>query len=155
MQTKTRMLLLSAVAALSMSGQAAAQNWTAEQQEIWALEEQQWKMAAAEDVSWIDSMVHPNVSYWETGSPMPQNRSSLLRWNRFANANNNVLEQELLPISIVITGNVAVVNYHYSIARENLKKEQATIKGHYMDVLIKDGGKWKFIAWAGGDEPQD
>lgn len=148
-------VLFVAVAALTLAGAASAQGWTAEQQEIWALEEQQWKMAAAEDLSWVDTMVHPNVSYWETGQPMPQNRASLIRWNRFSAANNNVLEQELLPISIVITGNVAVVNYYYSIARENLKKEQETIKGRYMDVLIKDGGRWKFIAWAGGDEPQD
>jgi hypothetical protein len=86
---------------------------------------------------------------------MPQNRSSLIRWNRFSAANNKVLEQELLPIPIVITGDVAVVNYYYSIARENLKKEQETIKGRYKDVLIKDGGRWTFIAWAGGDDPQD
>lgn len=155
MQIRLIPMLFVAVAALTLAGPAGAQNWTAEQQEVWALEEQQWKMAAAEDLSWVDSMVHPNVSYWETGQPMPQNRTSLLRWNRYSAANNNVLEQELQPISIVITGNVAVVNYYYSVARENHKKEQETIKGRYMDVLIKDGGRWKFIAWAGGDEPQD
>lgn len=133
---------------------AAAQNWTAEQQEIWALEQQQWKMSAAEDLSWIDSMVHPNVSYWETGQPMPQNLASLNRWNRYSAANGATLEQELLPISIVITGNVAVVNYYYQTAREDNDKKREMVTGRYMDVLIKDGGRWKFIAWAGGDEPK-
>jgi hypothetical protein len=135
-------------------GPAAAQQWNAEQQEVWQLEEQQWKMAAAEDLTWIDTMVHPNVSYWETSQAMPQNRASLARWNRFNASNSSTLEQELFPISIVITGNIAVVNYYYQSARENLKQEREMVSGRYMDVLIKDGGRWKFIAWAGGDDPK-
>ena len=30
-----------------------------------------------------------------------------------------MLEQELFPISLTITGNIAVVQYRYSVAREN------------------------------------
>ena len=49
-----------AVAAVSIAlagfaGTAAAQTWSAEQQEVWQLEQQQWKMAAAKDLSWIDT----------------------------------------------------------------------------------------------------
>ena len=44
---------------LTLFGVAAvanAQNWTPEQQEIWRFEEQQWKLAAAEDASWVDTL---------------------------------------------------------------------------------------------------
>jgi hypothetical protein len=133
---------------------AAAQQWSAEQKEVWDLEQQQWKMAAAKDLSWIETMVHPGLSYWETGQPMPQDLSSLKRWNRYAAANGATLEQELMPISIVITGNVAVVNYYYQVAREDKDKKRETVTGRYMDVLMKDNGRWKFIAWAGGDDPK-
>jgi hypothetical protein len=143
-----------AVAAAMLSFGASAQNWNAEQQEVWNLELQQWKMAAAEDLSWIDSMVHPNLSYWESGQPMPQNLASLNRWNRYAAANGATLEQELMPISIAITGNVAVVNYYYQVAREDNDKKREMVTGRYMDVLMKDNGRWKFIAWAGGDDPK-
>lgn len=136
------------------SGASFAEKWSAEQQEVWQLEEQQWKQAAAKDMTWIDSMVHPNLSYWENGQAMPQDRASLARWFRFQTSSSSTLEQELFPISIVITGNVAVVNYYYSAARENAKQEREMVNGHYMDVLIKDGGRWKFIAWAGGDDPK-
>lgn len=136
------------------SGAALAETWNAEQQEVWKLEQQQWKMAAAKDLSWIDSMVHPNLSYWETGQPMPQNLASLSRWNRYQATTGTTLEQELLPISIAITGDVAVVTYYYSVARENYKKEREMVTGHYMDVLVKDKGSWKFIAWSGGDDPK-
>ncbi len=65
-----------------------------------------------------------------------------------------MLEQELFPHSITITGNVAVVNYHYQIARESSKKERETVRGRYMDVFVKDGGRWLFVAWTGGDDPR-
>jgi len=133
---------------------ASAQTWNAEQQEVWKLEEQQWQMSKDKDVSWIDKMVHPNISYWDVDQPGPQNKASLQRWNRYNNANATVLEQELFPISLTITGNIAVVQYRYSVARENYKKERETSTGRYTDVLVKEGGRWLFIAWSGGDNPK-
>ncbi|MBV8502590.1 MAG: nuclear transport factor 2 family protein [Paucibacter sp.] len=125
-----------------------------DQQDVWRLEQQQWKLAAAKDNSWIDTMVHPNLRMWETGAPMPRDRASLQHWARYENANGTMLEYELLPVSTTITGNVAVVQYYYMMARENYKKERETVTGHYTDVLMKEGGKWLFIAWSGGDDPK-
>jgi hypothetical protein len=148
------------VAALSLalcafSGAAAAQTWTAEQQEIWKFEEQQWKSEAAKDASWIDTMVHPNLRYWSTSDPMPRDRASLKRWSRLGYEDSTVREQEIFPISATITGDVAVVQYRYMIARENYKKERETVTGHYTDVLIKENGRWLFLAWEGGEDPKE
>jgi hypothetical protein len=140
---------------LAFAGVATAQNWSAEQKEVWQFEETQWKMAAAKDLSWMDTMVHPNVSYWDADKHLPQNLASMMRWNRYDSANNTVLEQELFPISIVITGNLAVVHYRYTQARENYRKERGMFTGRYTDILLKDGGSWKFISWAGGDDPKN
>jgi hypothetical protein len=137
-----------------MAGTASAQTWSPEQQELWKFEDQQWQMAKDKDLSWVEKMVHPNLSYWNTEQPSPQNRASLARWDRYNNTNATVLEQELFPISATITGNVAVMQYRYLVARENYKKERETVSGHYTDVLVKEGGRWLFIAWAGGDDPK-
>jgi hypothetical protein len=139
---------------VALVGPASAQTWSPEQQEIWKLEELQWQMAKDEDLSWIDKMVHANLSYWEIGQAMPQNKASLTRWNKYNNSSSTVLEQELFPISLTITGNVAVAQYYYRIARENEKKERETVTGRYTDVLLKEGGSWRFLAWAGGDDPK-
>lgn len=133
---------------------AVAQTWTAEQAELWKLEQQQWQMSKDEDLTWIEKMVHPNLSYWDTGAPVPQNVASLTRWNRFNSANGAVLEQEIHPLSMTITGNVAVAQYGYQVVRENYKKDRETVWGHYTDVLVKEGGRWLFIAWSGGDDPK-
>jgi hypothetical protein len=147
--------VLACAAVLTWAAAAAsAQTWSAEQQEIWKLEEKQWQMAKDKDMSWIETMVHPSLSYWGTDSPVPQTKASLARWNRYENTTATVLEQELFPLSITVTGNIAVVNYRYQIARESYKKERETVHGRYMDVLVKDGGRWQFIAWTGGDDPK-
>ena len=138
----------------AFAGEASAQAQSADQQEVWKVEQQQWKMDAAKDVTWIETLAHPNLRYWETGAPMPRDRASLKQWSRYSSENSTTLEQEIFPISTTITGNVAVVQYNYMIARENYKKERETVTGHYTDVLIKEGGRWLFIAWAGGDDPK-
>ena len=148
-------IALSMVLLCGFAGTATAQAWTPAQQEVWNLEQQQWKMVAAKDTSWMDSMVHDNLRYWETGDPMPRGKSSLKHWAKYSTEGSTVLEQELFPISITITGNVAVVQYHYVVARENHDKKRESVTGQYTDVLIKDGGRWQFIAWQGGDIPKD
>jgi len=132
-----------------------AGDWSAEQQEVWKLEQQQWAMSMAKDQSWIDSMVHQNLRYWETGAPMPRDKASLKHWSRFEADNSTTLEQELFPIAATITGNIAVVQYNYMVASENYKKDRKTTTGHYTDVLIKENGHWMFIAWAGGTDKTD
>jgi hypothetical protein len=152
----TRIFSLPAVALVlcAFAGAACGQASSQDQQEIWKVEQQQWKMAAAKNNGWIDELVHPNLRYWETGAPMPRDKASIKHWSRYDNESSTVLEQELMPISTTITGNVAVVQYYYMMARENYKKERESVTGHYTDVLIKEGGHWQFIAWAGGDDPK-
>jgi len=139
---------------LAFAGSASAQTWTPEQQEIWTFEQQQWQLSKDNDASWIEKMVHPNLRYWEVGAPLPQDKASLSRWNRYNSSSSTVLEQELFPVAATITGNVAVVQYRYQIARENYKKERETVHGHYTDILVKENGKWMFLAWEGGDDPK-
>jgi hypothetical protein len=142
------------LALCAFAGTASAAEWSAEQQEIWKVEQQQWTMSATKDMSWIDTMVHQNMRFWETGAPMPRDKASLKHWSRFDADNGSTLEQELFPISATITGNIAVVQYNYMVARENYKKERETVTGHYTDVLVKEGGRWLFLTWAGGDDPK-
>ena len=154
MISRTVSMAAAMLASLVFVATASADAWSPEQQEIWKFEQLQWKLNAAKDASWIDTMAHLNLRYWEVGSPMPRDRNSLKQWDRINSDSNTVLEQELFPISATITGNVAVVQYHYMVARENYKKDRETVTGHYTDVLIKENGRWWFLAWEGGDDPK-
>ena len=132
----------------------AAQTWNADQQALWKVEEMQWKMSAAKDASWIPLLVHPNMSAWSNDMPSPQSYASLVKWEKLQDAESTTLEHEIYPIAITITNNVGVVQYRYHSATENAKKEHKAENGRWTDVLIKDGGTWKFITWAGGADPE-
>jgi hypothetical protein len=148
---KTLATLCFALVALATS--AGAQTWTAEQQELWKIEDMQWKMSAAKDLTWIPKLVHTNMSAWDNDAPAPQSSASLTKWARFNSGEASTLEWEIYPIAATITGNIAVMQYTYRQVAENSKKEHKPSKGHWTDVLIRDGGTWKFITWAGGDDP--
>jgi hypothetical protein len=132
----------------------SAQALSSDQQEVWKVEHQQWQMTKDKDMSWIDKLLHPNMQFWDSGAQAPRDFASIKHWGRYDADSGTVLEYELLPISVTITGNVAVAEYHYILARENYKKDRETVTGHYQDVLVKEGGRWQFIAWAGGDDPK-
>ena len=141
-------------ALFAFAGVSQAQTWSSEQQEILKLEEQQWQMSTAKDSTWIDKMVHPNLSAWEWGEVAPQDKASLVRWNKFESRSGRMLEHELYPIAVTITGTVAVVHYRYKVARENDRKERETATGRYTTVLVKEGGRWLYLSWSGGDDPK-
>jgi hypothetical protein len=146
-----RVWLLATTLALAAVSRAALAD---DVQDVWKVEQQQWRLETQKNSTWIDTLVHPNMRFWETGAPMPRDRASLQHWSRYDYETGTVLEYELFPISATVTGDVAVAQYHYMIARENEKKERETVTGHYTDVLIKENGKWLFIAWSGGDDPK-
>jgi hypothetical protein len=92
---------------------AAAQSWTPEQQELWKLEELQWKMGAEKDLSWIPKMVHPRMSAWSNDMPSPSTYASLEKWDKYESGESTTLVHEIYPIAATITGNVAVMQYRY------------------------------------------
>jgi hypothetical protein len=86
---------------------------------------------------------------------MPRGKESLKKWSRIGYEDDTTREYEIFPISATITGNIAVVQYRYMVAYENYKKERDTVTGHYTDVLIKENGRWLFLAWEGGEDPEE
>ena len=95
----------------------------------------------AEDLSGIDTMVHPNLGTGRTGDPTPGKDS--LSAGTSTRLRTAPSWRGTFPISITLTGNVAVVQYNYQIARENYKKEREMVTGNYTDVLVKENGRWQ------------
>ncbi len=129
------------------------QEWTAEQMEVWQVVEESWVADNSEDPGWIDRMVHPKLQGWDTSLPMPRDFETFKQWSRYNDANGDVLEFSAHPVAIVVHGNTAVAFYYGSIATEDLKGDRETTHFREVDVLVRDNGVWKFLAWMGADEP--
>ncbi len=151
--------LLSVIVILSATGAAVApafgQTWSDKQLEVWNVIEAQWKASMEKDATWPDKYLHEKLIAWGDEIPMPRDKSSMDKWIRYGMENSTTLLQELFPVGIIVHGNTAVAHYFYSQASEDRKGERKTTHGHYTDVLVKENGTWRFLAWSGGDNPTD
>ena len=150
--------LLFATSLLLPVSEASAQSWSDTQKEVWKTVVSQWEAAKAQEKdkepSWPDTYLHDSFLGWGDENPMPRDKSSTKRWEKYTSANSKTLEQELNPVGIVVEGSVAVVHYYYSVATENRKGERETAHGRFTDILVKDGQRWLFLAWRGGLDPR-
>ena len=108
-----------------------------------------------QEEDWITTYVHEKALIWNNGRPMPRGKSSAQKWSRYGMENSTGLIQELYPVGIIVHDNTAVAHYFYSEAAEDRKDERKTVHGRYTDILVKEKGKWRFLAWRGGANPTD
>ncbi len=149
--------LLSIIVLLSGTSAAVApasgQTWSDKQLEVWQVIEASWKADMEKDTTWTITYLHEKFLGWNNVRPAPRTKLSIHKWNRYGTENSTTLLQELYPVGIVVHGNTAVVHYFYSQASENRKDERKTVHGRYTDILVKESGTWRFLAWSGGANP--
>ncbi len=150
MQMHARLLaavlaLLPAVPALSQGG--------ADEAAVWSAVEQQWRAEKRGETKWVEDMLTGDFVGWPKSAPAPRNKTSTRLWSEFDSRNSELLEYELYPQSIVVHGDVAVVHYLYTVATKPRDGDLSRSNGRYTDVLVRDDGQWKFLAWHGGDDP--
>ena len=138
--------------ALFSSSAAYSQTWSSEQTEVWDVIKAQWKASSAKE-SWVDQFLADDFQGWNRDTPAPRDKMSQAKWDRYSNENSTSLVNELSPLRIVVHGSTAVAHYYYSTAAEDREGKRETTHGRYTDILVKDGGSWRFIAWQGGDDP--
>lgn len=149
-------MIISAAVCLSVLPTAAtAQTWAPEQLEVWGVIQAQWDASMQKDETWPQRFLHEQFQGWDNENPTPRDRDATQRWNRYGWETSTALMQQLHPIGIVVVGNTAVAHYVYSTAAENRDGERETTHGRFSDILVRDGGTWRFLAWHGGDDPTD
>ena len=137
------------------AGAAHAQTWSKEQTEVWQVVLDSYKDIDAQEANWSEKWVLPDAIVWGNDFPMPRSRDSVKRWDTYNFSGTKSHVAEYSPAAIVVHGSTAVAHYYYSNANENREGKHETTHGRCTDVLAKDGGSWKFIAWHCGDEPGD
>jgi len=144
------LFLISCICLTTSSG--FSQSWTEEQNDVWNTIAVTWDAITAQDVTWLETYIHPSFLEWSAEFPMPRDKSSHKKWHKFSWTTSKTLIHELKPVGIVVEGSTAVAHYYYSIVTENKKGERKTIHGRYTDILILEDGKWLYIAWSGGQD---
>ena len=122
---------------------------------VWRVIEAQWEATQKGDEDWIDDLLIDDFVGWGGSSPAPQTKDSVQLWRKFEAKLWDGETHELYPLSIVIHNDTAVAHYLYMMGGESADGSLKTISGRYTDVLVRQNGEWKFLAWAGGSTSSD
>ena len=132
--------------ALILPVTAQAQNWSAEQQEVWEWEK---GVLEAQDLETFSASLHDDFVGWGiVGSfSVPLNKADKTAMVGRSFEIEDSVYIYLKPLEIRIHGNVAVILY---IATETFKNkatgEETSYTAQWTDIAVKQDGKWKWIA---------
>jgi len=132
-----------------------AGDWSDDQKAVWSTIEKQWEISATGDASWASTMLAEGFSGWGMQSPAPQSADSTAAWYAArSSAGGKTIHQELVPMKIIVRGDMAFVHYYYQQLSEDKNGKRETETGRWTDILVKEGSAWKFIGWQGGADPE-
>jgi len=132
---------------------AQAQEWSAEQLEVWETVTTLWQLEAAEDPAWRD-MLHDSFIGWVDESPAPHDKGTTVRFLDAEAGQLRVVVQDMKPAAIVVVGNTAVAHYFHVSIIEYPDGERETTYGRQTDVLTRTEDGWRYVSWS-GDERSD
>lgn len=148
---KKLVVLLVVIIFFAFSKNILAQQWSPLQMEVWNTIEAQWK-ADKDGQNWIEEFVHPNCIGWNMNTPMPRDKAATNRWFNIYNSFSKTLEYQVAPLAIVVIDNIAIAHYYYLLLNETYEGKKVWEKGRWTDILLKDGNKWQFLGWQGGED---
>ena len=138
-----RTLLLVATASLILTP-VSAQEWTAEQEEVWEFEQACW---ATQELEVIMSCFHDDFLGWGLDNTLPTTKAD--RRPFFARSLETA-EQVFLSlqrVAINVRGNTATVLYLATFTDRNRETDVETTRiERWTDIAVREGGRWSWIA---------
>ncbi|MBT8196805.1 MAG: nuclear transport factor 2 family protein [Bacteroidia bacterium] len=148
---KKNLILVFVLAAfIAMPVFSQAQNWSAEQKEVWTAVNSWWDNARAQNAKALNDMAHKDYKGWGFNDAFPSSKADLEYWVTNLMPKRKTLHTSLKPLEILVNGNTAVLHYYYSEIRMKDGKEE-NVSGRWTDVWIKENGKWMLYADSGGE----
>lgn len=132
-----------------------AQEWSAEQKEVWENVEAYNILINSGNVEGFMAYIHPDYLGWSYSAPMPRDKVVTKRWWDYDVKVNKVLVYELNPVGIKIFGSTAFAHYLYSLIYKDQEGKEKKATGRWTDILLKQGDKWLLIGDHGGAMPNE
>ena len=126
-----------------------AQQWSAEQKEVWKSVETYNDLSSARDegfINYFDDSYHG----WEYESDAPYNKETVKKFISHRDPNVKIIVYTITPATIWVNGNFAYVHYYYTMLTEGKDGKREGEKGRWTDILMKKDGKWIMVGDHGG-----
>jgi len=135
---------------LFLTGLSAAQQWSKEQQEVWAVVQKYWEINESDPLAFLDYFDESYLG-WSYNNEAPATKNDAVKtftyWSKKGKSKLNILT----PARIWVSGNYAYVHYYYTEITERNDGTPNTEKGRWTDILMKKDGKWMLVGDHGGE----
>jgi SnoaL-like domain len=125
----------------------SAHNLTKEQLEPWTALKEQIALYIKRDWKEHDKYIHPKLVDWGTFWPSPIlfNAEANKYFQQFADGEDKIVAHLLIPVSIVVAGDTAIINaYVHSLTKPEGKSVETIYKLH--NTWKKENGRWQLLA---------
>lgn len=120
--------------------------WSAEQSEAWKVVQQSWADDVAQNGKWPTNYADPQMVVWSAEFAAPRGKDSAVRWTKFQTTQGKVIQYELSPQSISLSGDTAVVTYALTIVTQRGTDKPDWGKEAIAETLVRSGTGWKFLS---------
>ena len=146
-----RTLSLTALLSLLTTMGTAAQQWNADQLEVWDFEQRCWQMGQDQDLEARRDCFHEDYVGWYATdpAPMPYNDAVHGRWLE----TNRHIAFNMTPHTIMIHGDVAIVHLSGFIVGPGSDGKDVVSWEHWTDIALREDGRWSWIADHGHPGP--
>ena len=139
-----------ALAAVVVSPHASAQELSPTQSEVWQFIIDCDEHFMNENAEGILNCFHDDFSGWLYGDTVPRTKSSVQKFLPVDFESTEPMASDLRPISIRVFGNFAVAHYFLAWAYRDADGEVVRERMIWTDVLLRENGRWSWIADHGG-----
>ena len=144
-----KLVLLFSCVILVLNTSVMCQEWSNEQKEALSITEKMVKFWVDRDIDGYMSCLHDNFIGWFNEDPLPVERKTLRNWEEQSLSTEKILHNEIKPVSIKVTDDIALVNYYMTTLRED-ENGKKLIYSKWTDICKKEDGKWLIIGSFGG-----
>ena len=145
-----RILFAASAALLTMAtaqvASAQMPTWSAEQSEAWKVVQQSWADDVAQNGKWPANYADPQMVVWSGEFAAPRGKDSAVRWTKFQTTQGKVIQYELSPQSISLSGDTAVVTYALTIVTQRGTDKPDWGKEAIVETLVRTTTGWKFLS---------
>ena len=128
-----------------------AQQWSPEQQAVWAGVDEYWAASTSSDPMSFTNYFDESYQGWSYENEAPGSKGdavkSLSYWTKKGKTQYYVIK----PSKIWVNGDFAYVHYYYTQVTESSDGKSNTERGRWTDILMKKNGKWLLVGDHGGE----
>lgn len=132
-----------------------AQQWTAEQQDLWKGVQTYWEAGMADDPSAMLSYWDDSYYGWSYESGAPGTKADVTKSMNYWYSKGKLQYYTITPARIWVNGNFGYAHYYYVMVTEGNNGTPMTERGRWTDILMKKDGKWVLVGDHGGETDDD